>query len=175
MILMIKNLPSMQETQVQSLGWEDPLKKGMVTHSSVLAWRVPIFLPGKSHGQRSLVGYIPWACRVQRDLVTNTFTFTALQTGEASAMSPTFTLGKDHTQVFLAETPGDSSGRSPWGTSHLSWSDRGGAHSSLTTCEGEGKRKPFPKKSSPFYLPYLHLFTLSRSMVGSWKAEYLHT
>ena len=38
---MVKNLPEMQETQVQSLGLEDPLKKGMATHSSILAWRVP--------------------------------------------------------------------------------------------------------------------------------------
>ena len=36
-----KNLPAMQETQVQSLGWEDPLEKGMTTHSSILAWRIP--------------------------------------------------------------------------------------------------------------------------------------
>ena len=38
---MAKNLPAMQEIQVQSLGWEDPLGKGMVTHSSILAWRMP--------------------------------------------------------------------------------------------------------------------------------------
>ena len=38
---MMKNLPAMQETQIQSLGWEDPLKKGMATHSSILAWRIP--------------------------------------------------------------------------------------------------------------------------------------
>ena len=38
---MVKNLSGMQETQVQSLGWEDPLKKGMATHASVLAWRIP--------------------------------------------------------------------------------------------------------------------------------------
>ena len=38
---MIKNLPAMQETRVQSLGWEDPLEKGMATHSSILAWRIP--------------------------------------------------------------------------------------------------------------------------------------
>ena len=38
---MVKNLPAMQETQVRSLGWEDPLEKGMATHSSVLAWRIP--------------------------------------------------------------------------------------------------------------------------------------
>ena len=38
---MVKNLPAMQETWVQSLGWEDPLEKGMATHSSILAWRIP--------------------------------------------------------------------------------------------------------------------------------------
>ena len=38
---MVKNLPAMQETWVQSLGWEDPLEKEMVTHSSILAWRIP--------------------------------------------------------------------------------------------------------------------------------------
>ena len=38
---MAKNLPAMQETQVQSLGQEDPLEKGMATHSSNLAWKIP--------------------------------------------------------------------------------------------------------------------------------------
>ena len=38
---MVKNLPAMQETRFQSLGWEDPLEKGMATHSSILAWRIP--------------------------------------------------------------------------------------------------------------------------------------
>ena len=37
----VKNPPAMQEMQVQSLGWEDPPEKGMVTHSSILAWRIP--------------------------------------------------------------------------------------------------------------------------------------
>ena len=37
----VKNLPAMQETWLLSLGWEDPLEKGMATHSSVLAWRIP--------------------------------------------------------------------------------------------------------------------------------------
>ena len=37
----VKNLPAMQKTWVQSLGQEDPLEKGMATHSSVLAWRIP--------------------------------------------------------------------------------------------------------------------------------------
>ena len=51
---MVKNLPAMQElqeTQVQSLGQEDPLEEGMATHSSIL--------PEESHGQRSLVDYSP--------------------------------------------------------------------------------------------------------------------
>ena len=47
---MVKNLPVIQETQVQTLGWEDPLEKGMKTHSTIL--------DGKFHGQRSLVDYI---------------------------------------------------------------------------------------------------------------------
>ena len=37
----VKNLPAMQETQVLSLGWEDPLEKGVATHSSILAWEIP--------------------------------------------------------------------------------------------------------------------------------------
>ena len=37
----VKYLPIMQETQVQSLGWEDPLEKEMATHSSILAWETP--------------------------------------------------------------------------------------------------------------------------------------
>ena len=38
---MVKNLPAKQETQVRSLGWKDFLQKGMATHSSILAWRIP--------------------------------------------------------------------------------------------------------------------------------------
>ena len=48
----IKNLPAMWETQVQSLGQEDPLEEGVATHSSILAWRIPwTEEPG---------GYSPW-------------------------------------------------------------------------------------------------------------------
>ena len=39
MAQVVKNLPAMQETLVRSLGWEDPLEKGMATHSNILAWR----------------------------------------------------------------------------------------------------------------------------------------
>ena len=43
----------MQETQPWSLGWEDPLEEGIATHSSILAWRIPM-------DKRSLAGYSPW-------------------------------------------------------------------------------------------------------------------
>ena len=49
---MVKNLPAMQETHLQSLDQEDPLEKGMAT--------TLVFLPGKFHGTKSLVGYSPW-------------------------------------------------------------------------------------------------------------------
>ena len=39
---MVKNLPAMQETLVQSLGQKDPLERGMATHSNILAWRIPM-------------------------------------------------------------------------------------------------------------------------------------
>ena len=48
---MVKNLPAVQETQVWSLGWEDPLETGIAT--------TLVFLPGEFHAQKSLVGYDP--------------------------------------------------------------------------------------------------------------------
>ena len=50
----LKCLPPTQETWIRSLGREDPLEKEMGT---------PVFLPGESHGWRSLVGYSPWGCK----------------------------------------------------------------------------------------------------------------
>ena len=45
---MVKRLPAMRETQVQSLGWEDPLEKEMAAHSNILAWKIPwMEEPGK--------------------------------------------------------------------------------------------------------------------------------
>ena len=52
---LVKSLFAVQETWVRSLGWEDPLEKEMATHSRSS--------PGKSHGQRSLVGCSPWGCK----------------------------------------------------------------------------------------------------------------
>ena len=54
---MVKNLPAVQETWVQSPGWEDPLEKGMATHSSILAWRIPqTEEPGGLHTVHGVIG-----------------------------------------------------------------------------------------------------------------------
>ena len=55
MVQTVKNLPAVQETQVQSLGWEDPLGKGIATYSSFLAWKIPL--------PEELAGYSPWGCK----------------------------------------------------------------------------------------------------------------
>ena len=49
---LVKNLPAIQKTWVPSLGWGDPWRRARQP--------TPVFLPGESHGQRSLVGYSPW-------------------------------------------------------------------------------------------------------------------
>ena len=65
---MVKNLPATRETQVWSLGWEDPLEEGMATRSSILAWRIPWTQePGGLQSTGSQ--------RVGHDRGTNTFTF----------------------------------------------------------------------------------------------------
>ena len=55
LVQLVKNLPAMQEIQVQSLSGEDPLEKEMTP--------LAVFFPGKSHGLRNLVGYGPWGCK----------------------------------------------------------------------------------------------------------------
>ena len=64
----VKNPPAVQETQVRSLGWKDPLEKGMAAHSSVLAWRTP--WTEEPNGLQST-----GLQRVRQDSATNTFTF----------------------------------------------------------------------------------------------------
>ena len=51
-VQLVKNLPAVQETWVQSLGWEDSLEEGMATHSNILAWRIPMDR-----------GACPWDCK----------------------------------------------------------------------------------------------------------------
>ena len=57
---MVKNLPAIQETQVRSLGLEDPLEEEMATHSSVLAWRR---IPWIEDGVAKSMGCSPWGCK----------------------------------------------------------------------------------------------------------------
>ena len=122
---MVKNLPAMQETLVRSLGWQDPLGKGMATHSSILAWEIL---------WRSLVGYSAWGRRVGHDWATNTFTLPRynpweMELGPVYTCSPVLTLNKAgpswHTKVFvqwvkefqsLSRVPEKSL---PWGTSEI--------------------------------------------------------
>ena len=62
---MVKNLHAMQETQVQSMGWEDPLEKGMATHSSILAWRIPwAEEPGELQSMGSQRGRHDWVTKL---------------------------------------------------------------------------------------------------------------
>ena len=68
MAQMVKDLPPMQETWVWSLGQEDPLEKGMATHSSILAWGIP--LTEKHSGLQSMAKQ-----RAGHNWATNTFTF----------------------------------------------------------------------------------------------------
>ena len=61
---MVKNLPAMQETRVQFLGWEDPLEKEMTTHSSIFVWKIPwVEEPGRLH-------IVHGVARVRHNLVT---------------------------------------------------------------------------------------------------------
>ena len=72
---MVKNWPTMLETLVQSLGWEDPLEKEMATCSSILAWRIPCTKePGGLQSLQSM-----GLQRIGHDWATNTFTFNILK------------------------------------------------------------------------------------------------
>ena len=78
LVQMVQNPPAMQETWVGSLGQEDPLEKGMT----------PVSLPGEFHGQRSLVGYIPWGSK-ELD-TTEQLTLTFLGDGASLVFIPNY-------------------------------------------------------------------------------------
>ena len=67
MAQMVKNLPAIQETWLQSMGWEDPLETGTVAHSSILAWRIQ--RTEEPSGLQSM-----WSQRIGHDCGANTFT-----------------------------------------------------------------------------------------------------
>ena len=88
---MEKNLPAMRETGIQSLGWEDPLQKGMATHSSILAWRIPwTEEPGRLHS--------PWGHKesdtTEQLIHTHTYTHTHTHTHTHRAYTASHKRGK---------------------------------------------------------------------------------
>ena len=106
---LIKNPPTMRETWVWSLGWEDPLEKGKATHSSILAWRIPWTEKAMEPHSSTLAWKIPWMeepgrlqslelRRVRHDWVTSLSLFTFMHWRRK--WQPTL--------VFL---PGESQGR----------------------------------------------------------------
>ena len=69
-VQMVKNLPAMQETRFQSLGWEDPLQKGMATHSRILAWEIPGTEEPGGAGQTTVHGVAKNQTRLSNEACT---------------------------------------------------------------------------------------------------------
>ena len=91
----------MQETWVRSLGWEDPWRR---------KWQpTPVLLPGKSHGQRNLVGYSAWGRKSQTRLSDFTFTFTRLSSSSDSKDSAC-NAGNPDSIPGLGSSPGEGNG-----------------------------------------------------------------
>ena len=88
---MVKNLPAMQDTQVRSLGWEDPLEKEVATHSSILAWRIPVDRAEEPSGLQSM--------GLQSQTRPSDFTFTFLFHALEKAMAT-------HSNVLAWRIPG---------------------------------------------------------------------
>ena len=105
---MVKNLPAMQETQVQSPAREDPLEKGPT----------PVFLPGEFHGQRSLAGYSPWG---HKEL--NRFTSARTSYLKSSSITSILKSLNRHCKFYKSKTkpPSQESPQtsSSWGLAHL--------------------------------------------------------
>ena len=78
----VKRLPAMQETQVQCLGWEDPLEEEMATHSNTLVWKIL--------WTEELAGYSPWS-RKESDTTEHALTHTLLSLWQKNRMSGKYT------------------------------------------------------------------------------------
>ena len=95
----VKNLPAMWETRVQSLGWEDSLEKEMQP--------TPVFLPGKCHGWRTLVGYSPWGLKESDTTEQLHFHFLLTKwTFVGKLMSLLFTMLSRFVLIFLPRSKG---------------------------------------------------------------------
>ena len=99
---MLQNLPAMQETWVLSLGWEDPLEEGMATHSSILAWTIPMdkgAWRAQSMGSQR-VGQ-DWATKHYEATTVKTMCY--LQEKNASKMYQKNSMGKNSVQQRIGE------------------------------------------------------------------------
>ena len=96
---MVKRLPTKQETQVQSLGWEDPLEKEMATHSSILAWKIPwTEEPGRL---QSVHGVEKSRTRLSDFTFTFTFTLTTLLSNNSFIPVISFEYLQKFTKAYL--------------------------------------------------------------------------
>ena len=100
---LVKDPPAMWETWIRSLSWEDPLEKGMVTHSSILAWRIPWAVWSMGHKE--------W------DTTVVTFSFLSFLWRGKCVPTPVFLPGKSHEQRGLTDY-------SPWGCRELDMTER---------------------------------------------------
>ena len=94
---MVKNLPAVRETQVQSLGRKDPLEKEMATHSSILAWKIP--------WTEEPVGYSPWGRKESDTTERLHFFFGYLKRLSRSILWWAGNEGEEENNAFLAFFP----------------------------------------------------------------------
>ena len=87
----IKNPPAMQNTWVQSLGWEDPLKEGMATHSNIIAWRIPM---GRGAWQATVHGVS------ELDMTERLSIHSVILEGELEILGKLFCFSKCHTSSY---------------------------------------------------------------------------
>ena len=99
----VKRLPTMQETRVQSLGREDPLEKGMATHSSTLAWKIP--WTEKTGRLPSMGSQSPWG----QTRLSN-FTFTFFHFGGSDSKESTCSAKDPHSIPGMGRSPGEGNG-----------------------------------------------------------------
>ena len=108
----VKNPSAMQDTQVQSLGWEGPLENKMATHSTILAWRIPWTV------DYSLVGYSLWGCKESDTTEPLTF-MTNVMSGKPRRKCVLRRKSDKPLQVLLE-------GLGKWGHRHVPWSKHPG-------------------------------------------------
>ena len=123
-VQIVKHPLAMRETQVWSLSREDPLEKEIATHSSIFTWRI--------HGQKSLVGYSPWACK---DLDTTKWLSTHTSAGR--------TTHYEKKTIFMLNNYGEISQTETWSIKRPVFPDR--------CCPGE-----WTHKGTQFMMPPLH-------------------